>query len=312
MKHLLAVMALCALVPVAGYSQETTAPDQGSPPNGLTERDGVWTANNAPPDAENFEIHIVQVGDTLWALAGLYFDNPFLWPQLWEANEHIINPHWIYPEDRVLIRQITQITEAATPEPAPEPQPEPVDDEPPEPRPPVQLPNLTQDLGPVVETVSVFDLPEATSAPQVKTRDLYCSGFITTENLSASPRVLTKAPGSSTDGLYAIEGDYVYLSQGANAGVRPGEMYTAVRPTFEFDSPRDRVGGLGRHYLEIGQLQTVTVQQEFSMARVVHTWMPSARTICWSRLISLTSPSCHANVRSAQRFRVPEIPPAQS
>ena len=38
-----------------------------------------------------------------------------LWPQLWEMNEHIVNPHWIYPNDKILIRKIVKITEAVPP-----------------------------------------------------------------------------------------------------------------------------------------------------------------------------------------------------
>ena len=273
MKNLLVVTALYALLPVAGYSQETAAPEQGSPPASLTERDGFWTAKNAPPDSENFEIHVVRTGKTLRALAGLYFDNPFLWPQLWEANEHIIKPHWTYPEDRILIRQITQITEAEPPEPASdaEPQPEPFDDEAPESRPSVQLPNLTRDLGPIADTVTVFDLPEATSAPEVKATDLYRAVFITTDIVSGDFSVLAKAPGTSTESLYVVSGDYAHLNQGSNAGIQPGSLYSAVRPTLEIDSPREQVGELGRHYPEVGQLETVTVAPEFSMARAVHT-----------------------------------------
>ena len=44
-----------------------------------------------------------------------------MWPQLWEQNEHIINPHWIYPDDKILIRPVTPLAEAKPPEPAPEP-----------------------------------------------------------------------------------------------------------------------------------------------------------------------------------------------
>src|SRR5579863_5685278 len=112
-----------------------TAPAQGPPPKNLTVRpDGHVSANQDPANPDNFEIHVVKQGDTLSAIAGEVLKDPRLWPQLWEQNEHIINPHWIYPNDKILIRPVTVITEAKPPEPAAAP--EPPAPQPPSPQPP--------------------------------------------------------------------------------------------------------------------------------------------------------------------------------
>jgi hypothetical protein len=48
--------------------------------------------------------HVVRRGDTLWELARSYLANPFLWPQIFEANRGVVeNPHWIYPAEKLLI-----------------------------------------------------------------------------------------------------------------------------------------------------------------------------------------------------------------
>ncbi|APR80698.1 Hypothetical protein A7982_06045 [Minicystis rosea] len=48
--------------------------------------------------------HTVRRGDTLWDISSRYYQNPYAWPKLWGYNAQIQNPHWIYPGDRVRLR----------------------------------------------------------------------------------------------------------------------------------------------------------------------------------------------------------------
>ena len=41
--------------------------------------------------------YVVKKGDTLWDISALYLNEPWLWPQLWQMNPQIDNPHLIYP-----------------------------------------------------------------------------------------------------------------------------------------------------------------------------------------------------------------------
>jgi hypothetical protein len=43
--------------------------------------------------------YIVKKGDTLWDLSESFLEDPFRWPEIWENNPHIENPHLIYPGD---------------------------------------------------------------------------------------------------------------------------------------------------------------------------------------------------------------------
>ncbi|MEH6580652.1 MAG: LysM peptidoglycan-binding domain-containing protein [Halioglobus sp.] len=47
------------------------------------------------------ETYIVKKGDTLWAISGMYLKEPWLWPELWDVNPQIDNPHLIFPGDEL-------------------------------------------------------------------------------------------------------------------------------------------------------------------------------------------------------------------
>lgn len=61
----------------------------------------AWTQAAVELNENVPETYIVKKGDTLWGISGMYLKEPWLWPELWDANPQIDNPHLIYPGDEL-------------------------------------------------------------------------------------------------------------------------------------------------------------------------------------------------------------------
>ena len=51
--------------------------------------------------------YTVQKGDTLWDLSRKFSDSAWLWPEMWQENSQIANPHRIYPGERIRLLRRT-------------------------------------------------------------------------------------------------------------------------------------------------------------------------------------------------------------
>ena len=64
----------------------------------------ICLADTVAVKTDHPESYVVQKGDTLWGISEKFLQKPWLWPEVWEANPQIENPHLIYPGDVVSLQ----------------------------------------------------------------------------------------------------------------------------------------------------------------------------------------------------------------
>lgn len=268
-RRVVAPVLLLMMAATSAYGQRQSS----RPPRDLQRVGDHWTAYN-PPDPASYpagaRTHTIKSGDTLWDLARTYYNDPYLWPQLWESNTWITDAHWIYPGDVLLVEgeagSVAASAEAGESGALSAVTPRSDATE--------ERVFATEDPGTgiAVARMSIDNRPTALGTES----DIYCYGYIgdvnepmpnfisSHENVDVK-YVLRADPEMSAD---ATVGDLVYVTGGPATGLVAGETYLVVQPTQIVNHP---VTGrtMGRQYDYIGQVRILCTEDTRSRAMVV-------------------------------------------
>ncbi len=228
------------------------------PPKGLHLVGDHWTPYSPPVPSEGAQVHVVAPGDSLWALAQQSFNDPYLWPTIWDANRWITYSHWIYPGDPIVIPGAPTVVGEAPAPAEPEPVREPWTSAPPRPE-PAQTPSAAPSVP--------LRLPVASEV------EMRCAPQLAAGIDPAASKIFAR---EEPDKILQGEGDIVYVEGGASRGMVPGQEFAVLRSAGTVRNPvtaKDQAQFI-RH---LGWLRIIAVQADTATAEI--------RTACDAMLL---------------------------
>ena len=263
-----AVLVLIACLTVGSQAIAQGTESSHHPPQNLKLVGDHWTPWDPPPAGPG--AYIIQKDDTLWDLAGEWLGDPFLWPQIWDENRYILDSHWIYPGDPLVVPGKPTVVPDGGPPPTEEAATPPV-----------------EEFGELVETRKPTAPATPQAAPMVPAavpNDLYCSGYIDPEHQYSDLWITGAEIPEIT--IYG-QGHVVYLSQGANHGIKAGSEFAIVRAGREVMHPGTKKKVLGRFIRRMGKLRVMITQENTSTAVIVTACEdinPSDELVPWKQI----------------------------
>ena len=106
-------LAACAGTPTTGVDRDSAATGSEQPQTrtltgadasardngGSAPRRVGQTSQPVALNPDHPDRYVVERGDTLWGIAGRFLRDPWFWPEIWQVNPQIANPHLIFPGD---------------------------------------------------------------------------------------------------------------------------------------------------------------------------------------------------------------------
>ncbi len=250
------------------FSTTKQVPPKGEPLKGLKKcSDGHYTPYNLPQYPKDAKIHIVKLGDTLWDIAKTYLNNPYLWPQIWEKNSYITNPHWIYPGDPILIEKpavigAKKVEKAEEKVAEAKPAKKAVTQNKPN---GIEILKKTIRHEEEVNTNKLLIHKRKNKIYYGTKREFYGTGFITKEKVNLDAFII--GAEDEDHERYLGEGEIVYINKGTNDNVIPGAKFEIVRNTGKVFNPVSKKF-VGYYYKQIGILKVIISHDTNSIAKI--------------------------------------------
>ncbi len=119
--------------------------------------------------------------------------------------------------------------------------------------------------------IMIFSFTAIISAQEDKmpiagSNNLLCAGFIQKAKVDTSSKIVG-ADDEKDKFLYA-QGDFIYMSLGANRGAKVGDMFSVIRPRGRVETRWTKKGNLGFYVQEVGAVEVIKVMNDIAVAQV--------------------------------------------
>ena len=213
------ITCLCIFTVILAFPLYLFAEDETKDKKGIEHETGFY--------------YTIQRGDTLWDLSERFFDSPWQWPDLWQENSQVSNPHLIYPGERIRLFHKGWVKTTAK-----------ID---------VNEKSLKKN--------------QQKDPPYFLYPDIDRIGFIKKEPVTPSGYIFK----SYNDKIMISYGDKVYIRQNNNASFIPGEKYTIYRTLSSVTNKKTKDPVGIQHYLT-GILEITEKHPDLATARVVQSF----------------------------------------
>jgi len=102
--------------------------------------------------------------------------------------------------------------------------------------------------------------------PVAGSNNLYCAGYVESGTVNTADEIVG-AEDEIEQRIFA-QGDAIYISMGANRGVKVGDMFSVIRPRGQVETRWTKKKNLGFYVQEVGAIEVVNVKAEISVARI--------------------------------------------
>ena len=205
-----------------------------------------WSKYQCPneiPDGATY--YIIVKGDTLWDISRRFLNNPYLWPQIWNANRCITDAHWIYPGDPLIIPDIAVVTDRAG-EGGEGTEGE-TDEE--------RLRREAEGRQSVTDPL----------IPAIEETALQCAGYVLDDREDESLHLAGTEDGATKNAFG--DRDILYLNKGSNSGVKAGDVYSLHHVAYTVKHP-DTNRTIGTKIEVTGWARVILVQENTATVMV--------------------------------------------